>query len=365
MKTREQLVAEARSIVDAAKKENRNLTAEEKTAYDAIMADVAQRDEMAKAEERVARLETEQRTVPAASKETREVVEGFAELRTAMTEKRGITVNGTGAVSVIGQIVKQISQKRPLISQFSTFYGPNSSTVIPILSPGLAVPAGQAEGATMTDDATAVLGATKLEPFGYISVLPVTAEAMLMSGAAIEAELPNIFADAFGKAMFAGALTGAGTGQIMSGMFLPASIGNKITCAAAGAPKLVDLIKLALSVQDYTDDAAIVMNPAHFASMLLETTAESAPIKQEILSNRTILGVPVILSGGAPSTTAEDDIVAVAMPMSNYALAIAQELDITPIRVKGDSKTYFQAQAWFNGKVILPANAWGLVGAAL
>lgn len=361
MKTREQLVAEARALVNAAKNESRSLNADEKTAYDGIMAEIAQRDEMAAAEERVARLEKEQRNVPTSGTETRESVEGLEELRNAMTEKRAITLGGTGAVSVISQIVKEIQQKRPLVGQYRTFYGANSSTVIPILSPGMAVPAGQAEPATAEDDDTATLGTQSLQPKGYMSVLPVTAEAMLLSGAAIEAELPGLFADAFGKAMFQGSLVGPGTDHAMSGMFLPASIAdaNKIDIDA-DSDMLEALFELALKVQDYTDDCVIVVNPAVYSSAIFSTATEVQAVKQELLANKSILGVPVVLTGAAPISSEDGDITAVAMPMSNYALAIAQELDITPIRVKGDSRTYFQATAFFNGKVILPKNAWAL-----
>lgn len=361
MRTREQLVAEARALVTAAKNESRNLSTEEKTQYDVLMAEIAQRDEMRDAEERVARLESTQRNVPQGDTETREKVSGIDEIRSAMSEKRAITLSGTGAVSVISQIVKEIQQKRPLVAQYRTFYGPNASTNIPILSPGMAVPTGQAEPATASDDETAALGLKSLTPKGYMSVLPVTAEAMLLSGAAIESEIPGLFADAFGKALFSGSLTGPGTDHTMSGMFLPASVGNKIDVAVAGAPKLADLLKLALAVQDYTDDAAIVINPTHFGAMIMEDVAEILPIKQELIANRSILGVPVVLTGAAPATTVAGEIVAVSMSMSNYGLAIAQEMTIDPIKVKGDSRTYFQSTSFMNGAVILPVNSWGLV----
>jgi hypothetical protein len=39
---------------------------------------------------------------------------------------------------------------------------------------------------------------------------------------------------------------------------------------------------------------------------------------------------------------------------------VAAELNIIPIRKAGDTNTYFQAEAFFNGKPILAANGWQL-----
>jgi len=285
----------------------------------------------------------------------------FRDLKDAMIEKRAFTVNGTGAYNVVSEIVQELSKKRILTSKYKYFYGPNASTIVPILSPGLATPAGQNEAATMTDDATGVLSAVSILPKAYVSILPVSAEALLLSGASIEASLPSMFADAFGRALYEGSLTGAGTGNIMTGMFVDSALTNNISCAAAGTPKLVDLVKLALTVQDYADDAYIVINPTLVAAMLAETTAETSGIKQEIMSMRSCMGVPLVFSGSAPSTVTASSIVAVAMPMSNYAVAMASEMYIEPIKVKGDISTYFQASMFFNGKPIVAKNGWQLI----
>ena len=360
---RVELVKEARSILDTAKAESRNLSDEERSRYDAVIKEADGFAAMVEAEERVARLEKSIADVP--QDESRENKEAFSEIRSAMTEKRAITVNGTGAVNVVSQIVKQMSQKKALIGKYRYFYGPNASTVIPILSPGLATPAGQSEGATgLSSDSTAVLGASTILPKAYVSILPVSAEAMLLSGASIEAELPSIFADAFGTALFNGSLTGAGTGNTMTGMFVDAALTNNVSCAASGAPKLIDLFNLAASVKDYADDAVIVIHHSFITSMMNETTSESTPIKNELLIKGTVYGVPVVTSGAAPSATTEGSVVAVAMPMSNYAVGMADELQIDPIKVKGDTNTYFQATSFFNGKPIVAKNGWQLVAIA-
>jgi len=357
---RNALIKEARSILDLAKAETRDINAEERAKYDAAVAEADKLGEMIQAEERVERLEQTISEVPM-KKEERKNME-FSEIRNAMLEKRAITVNGTGAYGVVSQIVKQLEMKYSLTQKYKYFYGANANTNIPLWTPGLAVPAGQNEGATsVSADATAVLSAKTLTPKAYISVLPVSAESLTLSGANLEAELPNLFADAFARALMGGSITGLGTGNEMQGMFIDAALTNNVACASAGTPKLSDLVKLALTVQDYADDAYIVIHPTLVAAMLGETTAESAGIKQEIVSSRSILGIPLVISGYAPSTTTAASVVAVAMPMSNYGVAVASEMMIDPIKVKGDSNTYFQATMFMNGGTIVAKNGWQLV----
>lgn len=357
---RTSLIKEARTVLEAAKTESRDLSAEERAKYDGIVVEADQLGNMLKEEERVANMEKTIATVPMKKEEKREKNMDFAEIRSAMVEKRAITVNGTGATEVISNIVQVLNRKRAMTAKYRYFYGPNASTVVPLWSPTIATPAGQSEAATgVAADSTAVLSAATIQPKAYVSLLPVSAEALLMSGAALEAQLPGIFAEAFGQALFVGSLTGDGTGNNMSGMFVDAN-GTDISCAAAGAPKLTDLLNLALKLQDYTDEGAIVINPTFLASMLLETTAESAPIKMELLASRTCMGVPVIATGAAPTTITASSLVAVGMSLSNYGVAIANEMTIDPIKVKGDTNTYFQATMFFNGKVILPVNSWQL-----
>jgi len=48
------------------------------------------------------------------------------------------------------------------------------------------------------------------------------------------------------------------------------------------------------------------------------------------------------------------------MPLSNYAVAMAQEVKIDVIPDLATTYTYFRATAFFNGKPILAANGWQL-----
>lgn len=361
---RKKLIAEMRGMLFTETGEKRdNLSTEETAKYQGMVQRAQGLGDMIEAEMRQVAQEEELRRIPL-KPEGAEKGHEFRDIRTAMAEKRAITVNGTGAVAVVQEIVKQLLPLNRLTSKFRTFYGPNASTVIPILTPHLATPAGQSEGATsVASDSTAVLAAKTLQPKCYVSVLPVSAEAMLMSGANLDAQLPAIFAEAFGAAMLSGSITGDGTGNNMTGMFLDAALTNNKACAAAGTPKLLDMVNLALEIMDKTENGLIVCAPSILASLIAETTAESAPIKQELLTSRSIMGVPVVPTSYAPTTLTAGSVVAVGMDMSNYALAIANDLVITPIRVKSDTNTYFQAEMFFNGTPVNPKNGWQLVTA--
>jgi len=194
-----------------------------------------------------------------------------------------------------------------------------------------------------------------LTPYAYVSVLPISAEALVQGAADIESKLPQVFGDSFAEAMLYGSINGDST---MTGIFADSAISNDISCAASGAPKWVDLITLAGTVKGYAFNPLIIISPTLMSNLLTESGLD--PLKTEYLTRGTIRGVPVYESAFAPSTTTAGSIVAVAMDPANYAIGVAAELNIIPIRKAGDTNTYFQAEAFFNGKPILAGNGWQL-----
>lgn len=294
-----------------------------------------------------------------------EVKTEWRDIANAIREKRAITLSGTGVSNVVSEMVKVAAAKMPLLSKVKVFSGRDASTNIPVWSPSLAVPSNFAEGETTAGvDATAVLGVTSVTPYAYISVLPVSNEALLLTGSNFEAQLPSIFGEAFSKAMHAGIISGSGAGRNMQGVFTASVIpaGNLIECAGVGAPKIADMVGLALKLQDFYDDACIVMNPAIYSALMADTTVGTDVYKQELASRKSLEGVQVVLTSYAPTSYADEAVIAVGGKFSDYALAVASALQIEPMKIVGDNNTYFQAVAYFNGKVILPVNFWGLKG---
>jgi HK97 family phage major capsid protein len=292
--------------------------------------------------------------------ETRSVT--AADIQKALIEKRAITLNGTGAINQIKELAKELQAKTPVLERVRYFYGPNASTNIPVLSPGLATPAAAAEGATnIAVDTTAVLGNKSITPHAYVSILPISLEALTMGTVNLDSELPAIFADAFAQGFHRGVLTGDGTGLNFTGLFGAIPAANKVECGASGSPTTADLVKLALTVQDLTDSGVIVLAPSIYAGILADTTAGVADVyKEELIRNKTIENVQVILTSAAPSDTTAGKIVAVAGRLDNYGLGMASEINIEPIKKVGDTNTYFQASIFANGIPIVNKNFYGL-----
>jgi HK97 family phage major capsid protein len=292
--------------------------------------------------------------------ETRSV--STADIQKALIEKRAITLNGTGAINQIKELAKELQAKTPVLERVRYFYGPNASTNIPVLSPGLATPAVVAEGATnIAVDTTAVLGSKSVTPHAYVSILPISMEALKLGTVNFDSELPSIVADAFAQGFHRGILTGDGSGLNFKGLFTSIPVANQVACAAEGNPLIADLVKLALTVQDLTDSGVIVLSPSIYAGILADPTEGVAKVyKEELIRNKTIENVQVILTSAAPSVLTAGSIVAVAGRLDDYALAMASEINIEPIKKVGDTNTYFQASVFANGLPIIEKNFYGL-----
>jgi HK97 family phage major capsid protein len=284
-----------------------------------------------------------------------------ADLAKAMMEKRAITLNGAGAVNQIKELAKLLQQKTPVLEKVRMFYGPNASTNIPVLSPGLAAPAKAAEGETnIAVDSTAAIGVKSLTPKAYVSILPVSLEALTLGILDIESELNAIFSDAFSRAFHSQIVNGPGTDGDFQGLFTGIPSGNQMKCAKAGYPQIDDLVLLALTIRDYADDACIVLHPSIYAGVLSDAANQNLPYREEMIRGKTIEGVPLILTGSAPSSVAAGSIVAAAGRLSDYGFAVAGEIAVDPIKKVGDTNTYFQASMFANGAKIIDKNFYGL-----
>jgi HK97 family phage major capsid protein len=251
--------------------------------------------------------------------------------------------------------VKLIQQKTPLLSMIKYFYGANASTNIPLLSPGLAQPVVQSEGYTPgSTDSTAVLSSVSITPLAYNSVLPVTWEALNLSAANLESQFPTLFADVYAQAMMK---------YVTDGLFHTDSVAaaNKIECDAAGLPSVMDLAELAISMQDYMDDAVIVTSPAAYRNALASATDTVGKLyTEELIRSKTIEGVKVILTGFAPVSTTAGVMTALGGRMSEYGMGVASSLVIQPKQKIGENTTYFDTFMYWGGKVVQPKNLFAL-----
>ena len=282
----------------------------------------------------------------------------------AMKEKRAITLSGAGAVEVVNRLFKVFKNKTEILAGLRYFYGANAQTKIPVLSPRPARPARVAEGVTnASPDSTAALGHTDLEPETYFSEIPVSFETLKYASVDFENELVELFADAFADAMAYQVVNGRGktTYYEFGGLFTQVPAGNQIACAAAGAPTIADLVKLALTMQTKVmADPCIVISPTLYAGITAASVSGYDVYKNELIMNRTLEGVKVLVCGYAPSTTTANSIVAVGFDRGDYAVGVTTDITIEPIRAKGDTNTYFQAIMGMDGKPVIAANTYGL-----
>jgi len=280
---------------------------------------------------------------------------GWGEIVKAMREQRAITANGSG-MNTIGGIVKALVDGDKLRSLVNVIKAANSSSIVPVFSPHLAIPVGNAPGATgITADSTAVLTGDTLALKAWYSILAVGNDALQSTD--IEKELPGIFAEAFAAAIDKAIVAGAGSGSDALGVFTASASGvttaSDIACAAAGTPKWVDFGKLALTLNGLSGDRqslAIVTHANIIAPLLSESTTGVDPFKVEFLTKGTILGIPVVMSSYAPTTLTAGSYVAVGGYFKHYALAIANEVRVDPIRTVGSDNVTFQAFMYMQGK---------------
>lgn len=308
---------------------------------------------MNKADEELRAAKEAEARVPAPPAEETRTKGAWGEIRSALLEQRAVTANGAGTVGVVSELFKAFVEKNKVGPRIRKFYGANASTVIPVFSPNIALPAKQTEGGTsIAADSTGVLGPKTLTPYPYYSILQVSRMALMSTP--IEQALPEIFADAFAGAIDNAALVGTAVADGGLGVFVASASGvptsSDVDCAASGSPKIVDIVGLVVKAQavtDNPDNVAVYMHPTTFNSLLADTTAEWLVAKQQLFAKQ-MMGSPIIVTNRVPYATTAGTYLAVAGDFSQYAAAIAAELSIDQIKVVGSDNITFQAWMYMN-----------------
>lgn len=284
----------------------------------------------------------------------------------AVAEHRAITIGGNGKINQVQQLFEGIGEKDGILNDVTFDYSANAGTNIPVLEPGLAEFGDTAEGGTIGEDSTAEMKTTEIQVYGLTSVLGVTAEALQLNTVDIQSKLPELFSKAFRKTLHNKLLNGTLTGSKGVKGIWPSAAENKdgITELASGQTsiKVSDLAGLALKVSGYDENFVIVMNSATYQKVLADSTdGEDVKVyKEGLIRDKEIEGVKVVLDAKAPSAVDAGSILAVAVPLSRFHMGVAGEVNITPIKVKGDSKTYFQAETFVGGKQVSNTDLFSL-----
>lgn len=289
----------------------------------------------------------------------------------AMSEKRTVQIQGTDAIAQVNGIWDLVKQRNPLLDRVSYFRGPNGKTSIALLA---AHPAKPSKTSTANNtaynrnynlDNSQLLGVKNLTPYAWTSIIPVDYDTVTYSFSDIENRLPALLADAFRDAMCDGMFGGDGSNGTIKGIFASGSVAadNLIETEAATGVSFKDLLDLALKVKDMdVAEPVIIMEPAIYSVLAATSTQDYNFVKEELVRNKSVEGIPVVLTGKAPSfeEASEGDIVVWAGDLRNYGFAVADELTIETAKIVGDSNTYFQGIMSFTGDVIQPKNCFGL-----
>lgn len=342
------------------------MTDEEMKALDEKLNKVnAKLDEKEKAlEERELKIKQEEARANAPKVEEGEVTLD-SDMRSALIDqKRAITLSGTGGVKVVENIFTEIGTKQMFASKASKFIGSNAATKIPVISPTVAIPSKVAEGATtITPDSTAALTVTEIDPYTWAAVLGVSWESLKFGPASLSTKISEEMAKAFGKAIEQNMINGAGTDGTMKGLWSSVPDANKSYGATATAcPTLAELRTFAVKIKskDFTNPCMIMTDSAYLA---FTATAPSGfdPIYNEMVSvSQSIMGIPIYVTSYPTYATTAGTLIVWAGELENYAIGMASEVTIDTLKKVGDTNTYYQAIASFSGKVIVPANTYGL-----
>mgnify|MGYP000959406884 CR=1 FL=1 len=268
----------------------------------------------------------------------------WADIQTAMTEKRAVTLSGTGAIQQVTDIFKAIAEKDKLLSKVKFYYGASASTAVPVLADMGDFDITQENG-NVTVDTEAGLTNISILPSTRAKYLQVSWEALKLGSVNIETEMDDIFGRAYRKLMRKELINGTGTNGQMTGILTGITpVVKPLTMA--------NLTELAISVAGFDEKYSIIMNSPTYAGIMTDNSGNNDPYKYELAQNKTIEGVEVIITSLVPAGKI------VAAPLGRYAIAVGAELEIEPIKKVGSTSTYFQAICAFNGRAINPAEVF-------
>lgn len=268
----------------------------------------------------------------------------WADIQTAMTEKRAVSLNGTGAIQQVTDVFKAIVENDELLSKVKFYYGPNASTAVPVLA-DMGDFDITSENGNVTVDTDAGIANISILPSTRAKYLQVSWEALKLGSVNIEAEMDDIFGRAYRKMMRNELINGTGTNGQMTGILT----GVTPTVKAA---TMANLAELAIRVAGLDEEYTILMNPSTYAGIMADDSGNNDPYKYELAQGKTIEGVKVILTALVPAGKM------VAAPLGRYAIAVGAELEIEPMKKVGSTSTYFQAVCAFNGRAINPAEVF-------
>lgn len=355
---REEKVKEMENVLNAAKTENRAMTAEEQASFDAIEKEIADIDKTIEAEERAAKAKNTKETGDnGVEQETQEELEERAFVKyvlgaaAGLEERAGelnLTMANNGAIvptSIANKIIKKVKDISPILSRATVYYMTGELKV-----PVYGASSGHDVKVAYSDDFTELTADagkfTSVDLKGYLVGALTLIGRKLKTNAMFNVTdfIVNYMAEEI-AAFLEGELLN-GTTSKMEGAL---STTNEKTAAAAAAITADELIDLQAQVkQAFQSDACWIMHPETFTAVKKLKDGQSRYLLQDDFSGEfpyRLLGKPVFVSDNMPKIATGAKTVLYG-DMSGLSVKIAEQLEIEVLREKYATQHAIGVVAW-------------------
>lgn len=355
---REEKVKEMENVLNAAKTENRAMTAEEQASFDAIEKEIADIDKTIEAEERAAKAKNTKETGDnGAEQKTQEELEERAFVKyvlgaaAGLEERAGelnLTMANNGAIvpiSIANKIIKKVKDISPILSRATVYYMTGELKV-----PVYGASSGHDVKVAYSDDFTELTADagkfTSVDLKGYLVGALTLIGRKLKTNAMFNVTdfIVNYMAEEI-AAFLEGELLN-GTTSKMEGAL---STTNEKTAAAAAAITADELIDLQAKVkQAFQSDACWIMHPETFTAVKKLKDGQSRYLLQDDFSGEfpyRLLGKPVFVSDNMPKIATGAKTVLYG-DMSGLSVKIAEQLEIEVLREKYATQHAIGVVAW-------------------
>lgn len=355
---REEKVKALENVLNAAKTENRAMTAEEQASFDAIEKEIADIDKTIEAEERAVKAKnTDQTGNDDSAQATQEELEERAFVKyvlgaaAGLEERAGelnLTMANNGAIvptSIANKIIKKVKDISPILSRATVYYMTGELKV-----PVYGASSGHDVKVAYSDDFTELTADagkfTSVDLKGYLVGALTLIGRKLKTNAMFNVTdfIVNYMAEEI-AAFLEGELLN-GTTSKMEGAL---STTNEKTAAAAAAITADELIDLQAKVkQAFQSDACWIMHPETFTAVKKLKDGQSRYLLQDDFSGEfpyRLLGKPVFVSDNMPKIATGAKTVLYG-DMSGLSVKIAEQLEIEVLREKYATQHAIGVVAW-------------------
>ena len=354
---REEKVKEMENVLNAAKTENRAMTAEEQEKFGNIEKEIADIDKTIEAEERAIEAKNKNAGDGEPKKETQEELEERAFVKyvlgaaAGLEERAGelnLTMANNGAIvptSIANKIIKKVKDISPILSRATVYYMTGELKV-----PVYGASSGHDVKVAYSDDFTELTADagkfTSVDLKGYLVGALTLIGRKLKTNAMFNVTdfIVNYMAEEI-AAFLEGELLN-GTTSKMEGAL---STTNEKTAAAAAAITADELIDLQAQVkQAFQSDACWIMHPETFTAVKKLKDGQNRYLLQDDFTGEfpyRLLGKPVFVSDNMPKIATGKKTVLYG-DMSGLSVKIAEQLEIEVLREKYATQHAIGVVAW-------------------